>query len=60
VPAPLAPLLAALVERADGAAGLAARLGLPVPQVMSQLTLAELDGHVHRLPGGQYEVTRGH
>jgi DNA processing protein len=59
-PAALASLLAALAERPDGAAGLAARLGLPLPVVMSRLTEAELDGRIHRLLGGHYEVNRAH
>jgi DNA processing protein len=60
VPPALAPLLAALAQRPDGAAGLAARLGLPLPVVMSRLTEAELDGRVHRILGGHYEVNRAH
>jgi DNA processing protein len=56
--AALAPLLSMLAERARGAEDVARRLALPVHEVMSLISQAELAGRVTRLPGGQYEVSR--
>ncbi len=56
----LAPLVAALIERADDAAGLARRLGLPLPRVMGMLVEAEMDGVIQRGPALTYEARRGH
>jgi DNA processing protein len=52
------PLLEALSQAPDGADGLSRRLGLPLPQVLTQLSQAEIEGWVRRAPGGEYEVTR--
>ena len=51
-------LLAALSRAPDGADGLSRRLGLPLPEVLTQLSQAEIEGWVRRAPGGEYEVTR--
>ena len=58
-PTHLAPLLAALGDRADDPAGLAGRMGIRVPEVLRGLSEAELEGFVRRCPGGVFEVVRG-
>ncbi len=57
---PFSPLLAALEAGAVHAQDVARRLALPLGEVMSLLSQAELAGQVRRLPGAQYEVTRAH
>jgi DNA processing protein len=52
--------LAAAPEGCASAESLAARLGLPLRQVLGRLSEAELDGWVRRAPGGFYEVTGAH
>ena len=47
-------------EGAWSAQDVARRLALPLGEVMSLLSEAELAGRVRRLPGAQYEVTRAH
>jgi DNA processing protein len=53
-------LLEALEERAAGAEDLSRRLGWSVAEVMGVLGEAETEGWIRRVPGGAYEVTRGH
>lgn len=60
VPGAVAPLLEALRQGADTAAGLSRRLQLTLPAVMAALAEAELDGWVSRSPGNRYEVRRAH
>ncbi len=55
-PAEMAPLLAALEDHADNAAGIAQRLGVSLPAALGVLAEAELSGWVRRLAGGRYEV----
>lgn len=50
---------AAIATQPDHPAGLARRVGLPLPAVMAALTEAELDGRLRRSAGGNYEVCRG-
>lgn len=56
VPASLAPLVRALSSGPDSPAGLARKLGCPLPDVMGALFEAELSGWVRRISGGLYEV----
>jgi DNA processing protein len=58
VPYGLQPLLDALREGPDSAAGLAQHIGQPLSEVMSALSEAELAGLIQRLAGGRYEVPR--
>jgi DNA processing protein len=58
-PAEIAPLLAALGDHADNAAGVARRLGVSLPAALGVLAEAELSGWVRRLAGGRYEVPHG-
>jgi len=58
-PAEIAPLLAALGDHADNAAGIAQRLGVSLPAALGVLAEAELSGWVRRLAGGRYEVPHG-
>ena len=58
-PAEMAPLLAALEDHADNAAGVAQRLGVSLPVALGVLAEAELSGWVRRLAGGRYEVPHG-
>jgi len=58
-PAEIAPLLAALEDHADNAAGIAQRLGVSLPAALGVLAEAELSGWVRRLAGGRYEVPHG-
>jgi DNA processing protein len=55
-PAEMAPLLAALEDHADNAAGIAQRLGVTLPAALGVLAEAEISGWVRRLAGGRYEV----
>jgi predicted Rossmann fold nucleotide-binding protein DprA/Smf involved in DNA uptake len=52
----MAPLLAALEDHADNAAGIAQRLGVTLPAALGVLAEAEISGWVRRLAGGRYEV----
>lgn len=56
---PSSMVIAALATRPDHPAGLARRVGLPLPAVMAALAEAELDGRLRRLVGGQFEVCGG-
>jgi len=58
-PAEMAPLLAALEDHSDSAAGIAQRLGVSLPAALGVLAEAELSGWVRRLAGGRYEVPHG-
>jgi DNA processing protein len=58
--APVVQALAAAPESTTSAEVLAARLGLPLGEVLGRLSEAELDGWVRRAPGGLYEVTGAH
>jgi DNA processing protein len=58
-PAEMAPLLAALEDRSDNAAGIAQRLGVSLPIALGVLAEAELSGWVRRRAGGRYEVPHG-
>ncbi len=53
-------LLGILAETGAAADVLSQRLGYPLPEVMSMLGQAEIEGWIRRVPGGAYEVTRGH
>jgi DNA processing protein len=53
-------LLKALEETASGAEDLSRRLGWSLADVMGALGEAEIEGWIRRVPGGAYEVTRGH
>jgi DNA processing protein len=56
-PAEMAPLLAALEDRSDNAAGIAQRLGVSLPTALGVLAEAELSGWVRRRAGGRFEVS---
>jgi DNA processing protein len=58
-PAAIAPLLAALDDDSAGAAAIARRMGVSLPEALGALAEAELGGWVRRLAGGRYEVPRG-
>jgi DNA processing protein len=58
VPSQLAPIVSALDAGAAAPAEVARRLGITLPEVLRQLTDAELSGWVRRLPGGKFEVPR--
>jgi DNA processing protein len=53
-------LLKALEETAAGAEDLSRRLGWSLAEVLGVLGEAEIEGWIRRVPGGAYEVTRGH
>ncbi|HEY0710860.1 MAG TPA: DNA-processing protein DprA [Polyangia bacterium] len=53
-------LLAILGQGAVGAFELALQLGWPVSEVLGMVGQAEIEGWIRRVPGGAYEVTRGH
>ena len=53
-------LLNALFDAPLGANALARRLGWPVSRVLGVVGEAEIEGWIRRVPGGAYEVTRGH
>jgi DNA processing protein len=57
-PGPQPPLLAAIELGADTPARLCQHLGLPLPALLAQLALAELDGLIQRAGGDTYEVIR--
>lgn len=56
----LAGLIGALREGRLDPAGLAKHLNLPMPEVMSRIGEAEIEGLIRRRAGGEYEVTRVH
>jgi DNA processing protein len=56
---PSSIVVAALAARPDHPAGVARRVGLPLPAVMAALAEAELDGRLRRRVGGQFEVSGG-
>ena len=58
-PEAIAPVLAALGADPDSAAGIARKLGLPLPAALGVLAEAELGGWIKRLAGGRFEVPRG-
>ncbi|HEY2902724.1 MAG TPA: DNA-processing protein DprA [Polyangia bacterium] len=58
VPHGLQPVLDALQEGPDSAAGVAQRISQPLSEVMSALSEAELAGLIQRIAGGRYEVPR--
>jgi len=60
LPSAFVPLVAALRAASDTPGGLARRLGLPLPSVMSLLLEAELEGWVRRAGDTHYEVLRAH
>lgn len=62
VAGPLRRLLDAMGDGASawGADVLARRMNCPLPEVLGLLGAAEIDGWIRRVPGGAYEVTRGH
>jgi DNA processing protein len=53
-------LLKALEETASRAEDLSRRLGWSLAEVLGVLGEAEIEGWIRRVPGGAYEVTRGH
>jgi DNA processing protein len=53
-------LLEAMGDARLGAEGLARRLNWSLAEVMGVLGEAEIEGWIRRVPGGAYEVTRGH
>jgi DNA processing protein len=53
-------LLERLAQGAVGADELALQLGWPVSEVLGMVGQAEIEGWIRRVPGGAYEVTRGH
>jgi DNA processing protein len=57
---PLRRLLDAMGDRPHGAESLARRLNWSLPEVMGALGEAEIEGWIRRVPGGAYEVSRGH
>jgi DNA processing protein len=58
VPEALRPIIDLLKQGADSPAGIAERIGQPLPAVLSALSEAELAGWIHRIAGGRYEVPR--
>lgn len=56
----LGGLLEALARGAAGADELALQLGWSVSEVLGMVGRAEIEGWIRRVPGGAYEVTRGH